>query len=113
MSYGVDWHFLPKKDMSHWYWDQMFYDVEQGMNCCSQTVAQVHNLKDVKEIYMMEYLMYHVDVFGLVKNVDEKLPRKFSIQEVLKMANIQSNSSQWTKHDVVHQMDHDEFYLQP
>lgn len=88
----------------------MFYDAEQGMGCCSETVAQIHNLKNVKEIYLLEYLIYHVDVFGLEKNVDEKLPRKFSMKEVLEMANIQSNSKQWTKHNIFHQMDKDEYY---
>lgn len=110
LSYGVEHHFKAEKDLSHWYFDQMFYDVEQGLNCCSETVIEIHDLKNIKEIYLIEYLVYHVDVFGMDKSKNEKLPRRLSIDELLAMANIQSNSKQWIKHDVVHRMDRDEFY---
>lgn len=110
MSYGVKWHFTPEKDLGHWYFDQMFYDVEQGMNCCSDTPVEIHDLKNVKEIYVLEYLIYHVDVFGIDKHFGEKLPKKFSMSEVMEMANIQSNSKQWTKHKIVRNLDEDEFY---
>lgn len=110
LSYGLHHHLTPQKEMGHWYWQQMFYEVEQGMNCCSETVAQLHDLKNIKEIYLLEYLVNNVDVFGVEKNVDEKLPRKFTMKEVLKMANLQSRSREWKIHNVMHQMDSDEFY---
>lgn len=88
----------------------MFYEVEEGLNCCSTTPVEIHNVKNIAEIYLLEYLIYKVDVFGVDKKIEESLPRKFTMKEILEMANTQSNSQQWTKHQIFHQMDEDEFY---
>jgi hypothetical protein len=102
-------HFEDKINPKDWYFDQQFYEVEQGRNCCSDYPVQFHNLKNISEIFLIEYLIYNVNVFGLNSNQNEVLPRKFTMKEILEMANLQSNSSYWTRKEVKHQMDDDEF----
>ena len=108
--FSVHWHFLPEKNPNNWYFDQMFYDVEQGLDCCSALPVEIHDVKNIKEIYLLEYLIYKVDVFGINLYKNETLPEKFTMTEILQMANIQSNSNQWEQHDIYHQMDSDEFF---
>jgi hypothetical protein len=66
-------------------------------------------MKNPQNLYLMEYFFYNSYVFGSEMRDDKTLPRKFSKQEVLDMASMQSNSTEWNKKKIEHQMDDDEF----
>lgn len=114
LGFGVDLHFTKVPSRLEWYFNEMFYDVPQGLGCCSDVPVQFHWVKNIKEIVLLEYLIYHFRVFGLDKNQNDFLPRKFTLDEILAASNVQSNSSEWTKfvkkHTFFHNMDKDEFY---
>jgi glycoprotein-N-acetylgalactosamine 3-beta-galactosyltransferase len=110
MSFGLDRHLTPEKRWNNFYFDELFYESEQGMDCCSDIPAEIHNLKNIKELFLLQYFIYHVDIFGADKRENETLPRKFKMNEVLEMAQMQSNSKFWKFHKINHSMDADEFY---
>ena len=90
---GTETHMVKDKDMSYWYYANMYYDAPQGnIDCCSDTVAQIHYVLP-KEMHMLEYLAYQVHPFGLEKNITETLPQKIKMKEILRRSNDTSESS--------------------
>lgn len=68
----------------------MYYNVSQGnLDCCSGTFIHSHYIGP-PEMYMLEYLIYKVAPFGIDRNINENLPRKFSFEEIEKAANEKS-----------------------
>nr|XP_023016950.1 glycoprotein-N-acetylgalactosamine 3-beta-galactosyltransferase 1-like [Leptinotarsa decemlineata] len=73
-------HLIPGHvDKSFWYWQYIYYNESQGMECCSDNAVSFHYMSP-DMMYTMEYLLYHLRPFGIA--YDPKLPPKLS--EILK-----------------------------
>lgn len=96
--------------MDDWYFQNMYYDAQQGLNCCSDLPIEFHWLKNVKSIYLLEFFFYHFSVFGLNKNSQDTLPPKLLFEKVLEIGQIQSNQTGWKKFDFSHNIADDEHY---
>jgi len=58
-------HVAPGKiDPDYWYWKNIWYPHEQGIECCSDSVIGFHYV-DQRLLWTMEYLIYHVHPFGI------------------------------------------------
>ena len=94
-----------------WFIEKSFYGVRLGaLSCCSEKVAGIHYVKNIREMYVLEYLIYHIDPYGVDKNSSETLPVKLSLQEILKAADVASESTLYVKHKIVHEMDSSEIF---
>ncbi|XP_068230793.1 glycoprotein-N-acetylgalactosamine 3-beta-galactosyltransferase 1-like [Palaemon carinicauda] len=47
-----------------WYLNYVYYKPDTGLNCCSDTPVSFHYV-DKKEMYLMEYLLYHARPYGI------------------------------------------------
>ncbi|GAB6030693.1 hypothetical protein CHUAL_007546 [Chamberlinius hualienensis] len=47
-----------------WYWKNIWYSHEQGVECCSDSVIGFHYLNH-DQMWSMEYLIYHLHPFGI------------------------------------------------
>ncbi|KAH1015857.1 hypothetical protein HUJ04_007177 [Dendroctonus ponderosae] len=54
-----------KKDF--WFWSYSYYPFKSGMDCCSDNLISVHYVS-TQNMYLLEYLIYHVKPFGLSYN---------------------------------------------
>lgn len=71
---------------SYWHYYYLWYDYKFGLNtCCSDTFIATHQITP-PEMYLYEYLLYNVKIFGKQEQVEE-LPRKFNFLEVQKKLN--------------------------
>jgi hypothetical protein len=64
------------------------------------------------EMYFLDYLIYHVHLFGLKLNSSETLPRKLSLKEILDASDVESDSINFRKHQSVHYMEESEVFKQ-
>ncbi|XP_066966748.1 glycoprotein-N-acetylgalactosamine 3-beta-galactosyltransferase 1-like isoform X1 [Macrobrachium rosenbergii] len=56
---------VPKsKNLSYWYWENLVYDHEQGLSCCSDTTISFHYVRKGL-LYTLEFLIYHLKAYGL------------------------------------------------
>lgn len=73
-------HLIPgNKNKEGWFKAYQFYKEEDGMNCCSDNAISFHYMKP-KDMYIFEYLIYHLRPYGIVMN-SQPLPKKFSIEQ--------------------------------
>lgn len=108
---GIKEHLENKeRNMSFWYNQYLWRNVTQGgLRCCSDTFIEAHYIKP-QEMYFMEFLIYYMHPFGLEKNLTEKLPRKFSLNEIIKNSDASSFAPNFRAHEIVHYIDEDEKY---
>lgn len=109
---GVKFHLDYKKlNMSIWYFKTLWRNVTNiGLGCCSDVHIASHYTKP-KEINLLEFLIYHVHPFGLEKNLTETLPRKLSLDEIIKDSDVGSIfSPNYKEHEIIHYIDEDEKY---
>lgn len=111
-SFGVEVHLtFTKPNMSNWYQKMLWRNVTQGgLGCCSDTFISF-TTSPPKEIYFMEFAIYHLHPFGIEKNLTETLPRKLSLDEIIKASDVKSSySSRYKEFERVHYIDEDEKY---
>jgi glycoprotein-N-acetylgalactosamine 3-beta-galactosyltransferase len=103
---GMKQHFdREMKDMTYWYLDRLYYNATQGnLSCCSDTSVSHHYIKPQK-MYMLEYYIYKVSIFGNDDNTHETLPRKFSLEEIIKASDAKSSSKSYKPHRDYHDIE--------
>ena len=94
-----------------WFVEKAFYDVRRDtLDCCSDTPVGFHYIKNVHEIFLLEYLIYNVHPFGRDKNSTEALPEKLTLSKILAAADVPSNSPFYIQHKIVHDMESSEIF---
>lgn len=80
-----------------------------SLDCCSDTLVHMHYISPI-EMGKYDYLVYNVHPFGVEKNLTEVLPRKFSLEEIIKTSDEKSLSKYYVEHEKIHNFDDDEKY---
>lgn len=86
----------------------MYYNAWNGIDCCSKNVIAFHYVNP-KMQYFYEYFFYKVRAFGYQKE-PPILPRKLSLQEILKATDLESNSTNFQAMNETHLLDSSENY---
>lgn len=111
LTNGVRMYFPAVITPDLWFIEKSFYGVRLGsLSCCSDTVVGIHYVKNIHEMYQLEYLIYQVHPYGVHKNSTETLPRKLTMQEILQAAEVGSESRLYEKHKVFHEMESSETF---
>lgn len=56
-------HLIPDPNHDWWYWRAIYYDIKEGLECCSDTAISFHYVSP-NLMYVIDYLLYHVRVIG-------------------------------------------------
>jgi glycoprotein-N-acetylgalactosamine 3-beta-galactosyltransferase len=100
---GVEEHLNKREENNSYWYDQMlYYDSKYGgLQCCSDVPIGFHYVEP-KEMFLMDYLIYRVHPYGFDKNLTETLQRKKSFEEILSASDIDSNATEYQKHEFYH-----------
>ena len=86
-----------------------YYNITQGsLDCCSDTVAGLHYIDPI-DMYMLDYLIYRVNPYGVDQH-DDKKPPKLALAEILRRSNEKSSSSNYKVHEINRDMEDSEKY---
>jgi hypothetical protein len=97
-------------DLSYWYWSYLWNNVTQGgLGCCSDLLIGEHYVTP-KRMHFYEYTIYHVQPFGLQKNLTEQLPRKMTLKEILEISDSKTYSPNFINHTIRHNFDSSEVF---
>lgn len=111
LTSGIKIYYPTVLNRKSWLIEISFYDIRIGtLSCCSDMVASIHEVKNIREMYVLEYLIYHVHPYGIAKNLSETLPKKLSLKEILDAADVGSESKHYVKHKVFHDMEASEIF---
>ena len=109
---GTETHMDKKElDPSFWYTKYLWRNVTQGgLDCCSDIYIGSHYIPPL-HMYFMQFLIYNLHPYGTEKNLTEKFPRKFSLEEIIKASDNKSIfASNYKTHESIHYLDDDEKY---
>jgi hypothetical protein len=96
-----------RNDPDFWYWKYMWKSVKQGgLDCCSKLFISNHKVMP-DEMKLLEWLIYHVHPFG-VKGEVENMPKKLTLDEILRASDGVSDSVNFVPHEVDHRFESDE-----
>jgi glycoprotein-N-acetylgalactosamine 3-beta-galactosyltransferase len=74
-----------------WLEQFLYYQKNVGINSASDTAISFHYVIPV-EMYILDYLLYHIHPYGVVGKTDVQLPKKISISELLKTLNLNKST---------------------
>ncbi|CAG9856948.1 unnamed protein product [Phyllotreta striolata] len=60
-----------------WFWRFVYYEHKEGMECCSDNAVSFHYVSP-NQMYVLEYLIYHLRPYGINFNVDLPEGLKYS-----------------------------------
>lgn len=104
---GLDSHY-GEKHGDWWYTDYLWYNSSMGnLKCCSDTFAAMHYVGP-RDLYVLEYYIYHVHPFGMDKNLTESMPRKYSIDEIIAASDKKGFGKHFTNHTPIHNIEESE-----
>jgi glycoprotein-N-acetylgalactosamine 3-beta-galactosyltransferase len=93
-----------------WFFEYLWYKNQiGGLGCCSDTVCAIHYIHP-KQLFELDYMIYHVHPFGVRKNETEKLPRKLTIKEIIAASDIKGVGSSYKNHKPVHHFESSELF---
>ena len=68
MPFVPEHHLIPGHiPEDSWYWKYQYYEEEEGLAACSDLAISFHYVSP-KEMYVFEYLIYHLRPFGISSN---------------------------------------------
>lgn len=110
---GVEEHMrngINEKNSTYWYTrSQYYFSPSPGTQCCSETSVQYHYINP-KEMFALEYFIYNLQLFGLVDEKDDELPRKKTLEEIIKASDQPSLSLNFEKHRNYHKLEASEIF---
>lgn len=89
--YDPEAHLIPGHIKDPWFEEFSYYDPKQGMNCCSDNAISFHYVSP-NQMYMLEYLIYHLRPYGIVMN-PQPLPALSSTSKPITDAFVSSEES--------------------
>ncbi|CAH0564897.1 unnamed protein product [Brassicogethes aeneus] len=64
LSFNPEHHLTHKKSEKFWYWQYVYDEQPMGINCCSDRAISFHYISP-NQMYVMEYLIYHLRPYGI------------------------------------------------
>lgn len=93
-----------------WYLLYNYYRVDSnGLDGYSDVPVGFHYIRP-EELYALDYLIYQVHPFGVEKNLTEALPRKLSLEEIIKASDFESQAPNFVKHEFYHNLTSSEYF---
>lgn len=89
----------------------MYYEGVSGQNCCSEYPIAFHYVNP-QGMYLFEYFTYYVKAFGDKSKNVANFPRKLSLEEVLKTADMNSSSINFVQPTIIHNIEESEKYYE-
>jgi hypothetical protein len=77
---NVEYAMFPADPGADWTWEYAYYGLPSGFNCCSNNAIAFHYISP-KEMFTYEYLIYHLQPFGVI-NLPQQLLQKVSFELV-------------------------------
>uniref|UniRef100_A0A336LUX7 Glycoprotein-N-acetylgalactosamine 3-beta-galactosyltransferase 1 n=1 Tax=Culicoides sonorensis TaxID=179676 RepID=A0A336LUX7_CULSO len=73
-------HLIPSDNHDWWYWKNIWYDIKEGLECCSDYAVSFHYVNP-KLMYMLDYLIYHMRAYGIRRH-PRPLEKKLNFMEM-------------------------------
>lgn len=97
-------------NLDHWFSRNNYYNFSlNGLIGFSDVGISFHYIKPY-EMYLFEYLVYHVHPFGLIKNGSETLPKKLKLKEIIAASDAKSSAPNFRKHKDFHSLTSSEIF---